>query len=667
MQKTCVASMKKNNLNYIFVALLLAVSLPACVWEELPVIDTGEGIVEESRQKLQEEIIMGPGFDPAMRDSLIKELTPLLLEEPGMRALENWYSLKSLWLDRFGAEENMQLYANLVYEKFFTAENFRDAAKVKLAQGRVHYLSNKYEEAIEHTQKSFELALTAGDSATMAWSLNYMSGPFYFAGKEQVAIEALNRAKLIGERIDCQTVLVSVNSAIASIMAREGKIDSAMHLFNVALANSKKHGMTEFEDVILANMGFSLLRYDRALEALNIVKPRMHTVNNKVTISTSLLSIIYGEASLQLGRFDEAKEYLDKGCEKSGKLGFAYGELKCSRLMASYYEQNGNPSKALEYYKEYHNRSKAHLNESTRKKAEVYDVDMRVRDRNREIEKLQLIESEREKQYNLVIGLYATLVVLLVSGAIVFFYISRSRSQVKMAVQKRIAAEAKLNVLQAQMKPHFIYNAMSGIQNYILKSDTIKAYNYLSRFASLLRIITKSSAHISIELEVEIELLKNYLELEQMRFRKAFTYNFDIDESLLQENLNIPNMMIQPMVENAIIHGLSGMESNGLIDISIHRDGEDGILCIVTDNGRGRDAALEISSKQDDLHLSIATVNSEERIKSLQDLGFKNAQVEFEDLFTDGAPSGTSVYISLPFIRKINAKPNGTKHTISHS
>jgi LytS/YehU family sensor histidine kinase len=122
-------------------------------------------------------------------------------------------------------------------------------------------------------------------------------------------------------------------------------------------------------------------------------------------------------------------------------------------------------------------------------------------------------------------------------------------------------------------------------------------------------------------------------------------------------------MMIQPVVENAIIHGLSGMEGNGLIDISVQRDGEEGICCVVTDNGRGRVAAKKIASEQGGMHLSIASVNSAKRINFLHDLGFNNAQVEIKDLYVDGSPSGTSVYISLPFIQKTNTGHNATSQS----
>ncbi|MEL6357478.1 MAG: histidine kinase, partial [Bacteroidota bacterium] len=209
-------------------------------------------------------------------------------------------------------------------------------------------------------------------------------------------------------------------------------------------------------------------------------------------------------------------------------------------------------------------------------------------------------------------------------------------------------------VLQAQMNPHFMFNALGGIQNYILKSEKIEAYNYLGKFASLLRIIANYAANVHIELEREVEFINTYLELEKLRFREDFDYTLEVDERLKNGNYNIPSIVIQPIVENAMIHGLAGLERKGYLRVDI-RPFQDGIMCVVTDNGRGRKAAEEIGRRtRQTKHLSIASVNTKNRLAFLRKIGYENAKLEVEDLYQNGEAAGTKVTIYLPFMYKEN-------------
>ncbi|MEM7036081.1 MAG: histidine kinase [Bacteroidota bacterium] len=166
-------------------------------------------------------------------------------------------------------------------------------------------------------------------------------------------------------------------------------------------------------------------------------------------------------------------------------------------------------------------------------------------------------------------------------------YRSRLRTRRKHQIELLIA-EAEQKALRAQMNPHFIFNSLNSIQNLILNSDTTKAYKYLGKFSKLVRAILHNSRQRHIPLEEEIRFLELYLELESLRFQSQFSYEIDTS-ALPDRQLRIPTMIIQPFVENAILHGLLPRQE-GTRRLDIRFLAEDNLLhCTVTDNGVGRD------------------------------------------------------------------------------
>ena len=153
------------------------------------------------------------------------------------------------------------------------------------------------------------------------------------------------------------------------------------------------------------------------------------------------------------------------------------------------------------------------------------------------------------------------------------------------ALQQQMAALEK-SALQAQMNPHFTFNCLNSIQNFILQNDKKKAVEYLSRFARLVRHSLDASVQGQVTLEEEIALLDNYLALERERFNHRFDYEIEVAESLKGRYLHFPPMLIQPYVENAVIHGLSDKNKGGMIKIRFSEKGG-AVLASIKDNGVG--------------------------------------------------------------------------------
>lgn len=207
-------------------------------------------------------------------------------------------------------------------------------------------------------------------------------------------------------------------------------------------------------------------------------------------------------------------------------------------------------------------------------------------------------------------------------------------------------ATSQLTALRAQMNPHFIFNALNSVQQFILKGDVDQANRYLSKFSRLQREVLNNSDQNFISLEKEIEILTIYLELEQLRFNENFDYSILLDEEMDPEELKIPPMILQPFIENAIWHGL--MPKQGLKKLSIQfKLIDDNMLeCIIEDNGIGREAALRLKSESQsgNLHKSRGLGLVYDRLRLLQQQFRKPFTVTLSDI-TDasGAVSGTRV------------------------
>ncbi|PBQ33036.1 hypothetical protein CNR22_15040 [Sphingobacteriaceae bacterium] len=212
----------------------------------------------------------------------------------------------------------------------------------------------------------------------------------------------------------------------------------------------------------------------------------------------------------------------------------------------------------------------------------------------------------------------------------------------------KLIAESQLSALQAQMNPHFIFNAINSIQNYILKQDEQKAFEYLGKFSKLIRMVLNHSRQASVNLSQELELLKLYVELEQLRFKDAFTFSIVIARDLDLEEIEIPTMLIQPYVENAVWHGLMGLfglrKGHLFLDFSF----KDNLLRIlIEDNGVGQEQAARYKTTRTKTSLGMQLTG--ERLKKLNELrGVKGMKVQITDLKDDkGEALGTRVELFL--------------------
>ncbi|MVM34897.1 hypothetical protein GO755_33020 [Spirosoma sp. HMF4905] len=225
----------------------------------------------------------------------------------------------------------------------------------------------------------------------------------------------------------------------------------------------------------------------------------------------------------------------------------------------------------------------------------------------------------------------------------------RTREQrEKSELRERIAA-SEMKALRSQMNPHFLYNSLNAIRLFILQNDSDNADKYLVKFARLMRLILDNSRQEWVSLASELEQLTLYLELEQLRFDHKFDFSVTADPSLSLEKTAIPPMIIQPYIENAILHGLAHKQTKGHIQLLIERQ-SDHLDCTVDDDGVGR-AWTQSLKKQSSTHQSVGLRVTEDRLQLIGQRSGQAAGVTIIDKHDDQQQAtGTKVVIQLPFI-----------------
>lgn len=228
-----------------------------------------------------------------------------------------------------------------------------------------------------------------------------------------------------------------------------------------------------------------------------------------------------------------------------------------------------------------------------------------------------------------------------------WIYIRQLNIQKTKARQINELNASKLTAIQSQMNPHFIFNSLNSIQDLVLKGDVENSYSYITTFSNLVRRTLNYSDKEYIDFEQEIKLIELYLSLEKLRFKKEFEY-------ILQTNgitdIQIPPMLIQPFIENALVHGL--LHKKGTKKLLIQFELNDHLICIIEDNGIGRDEAAKIASRQKKNHESFAVDAIHKRFEILRHLYPGSLGYRYEDLTENNTPCGTRVVVTIPVRHK---------------
>ncbi len=461
----------------------------------------------------------------------------------------------------------------------------------------------------------------------------------------------------------------TANTLQAINLKAEHLIDMARYRQGIELCESSIQLFREQDSVLFQSLCFKwgmmyyeTGNYQKAYETYNKITRKIYTelplfINN------------YALALRGVGRYREALKYLKKGNEIDLKRGYKDVSVGISSVASVYMDLNewDNAKKYLDSA-----RQLVYPNSQSRDKEIIYKGYFRYYKHNKKIdltlkyldsinatqgditadrvnEKLYALETAHEKELLLnkqledakkeklwlVIALLSIIIALL-SALYLYKY-----KNIKMA-HDQVLTEQKL--LRSQMTPHFIFNSLSVLQGMILNNETDKSVKYLSKFSRLLRLILENSREKLVPLSQELEAVQNYIELKNMRGKKPIEFSVSVDQAIHSENILIPPMLIQPFIENAIVHGFAEDNTQNKIHIEFSLK-NNALQCIIRDNGIGLNATKNNISKD---KKSLSTQITSERLAILSKELKSTGKVSIIDRKNKNE-QGTEVQLTLPY------------------
>ena len=540
--------------------------------------------------------------------------------------------------------------------------------------GYAYWLSGDYDASSENWFAALKIWEQLNDKAGISNANSSIGILYHGQGKYPEALEYFTRALKIAESIDDKKGMATAYNNIGNLYSKLGIAaedkEEKRKKFEIAQENHR-HGLRLMKEVgdkrgeanaftNIGNVYFSIGNtmsssaeanqwYEKDLTFQEISLKIKEEIDDKRG-----MGMCYSSMGIVYHMKDESKkagDYFTKALGLYKSIGYRVGIKECYSYLGQLAEESGNYKEAFMYHKLFSNIKDSIINEKASNQLiemeAVYQNEKKQKENEVLAQKNQLlfqqskIQELKIKQSSYFISGLVVLA-LLVSG-IAFLLIRQNRLN---ALHAKLEMEQKL--LRSQMNPHFIFNAMVGIQNYIYKEEPEVAANYLSSVVYLMRSIIDNSTREFVLLDKEISTLHHYLTLQQVRFPDKFDFKIETDPELEIENIMMPPMMAQPVIENAIVHGLMNKQDGlGMIMVKF-RMMNDHLILEIEDNGIGRDKAGELA-KKDDSHLSIATNITYERLKILNRNSKKKSSMVITDLKNEkGESAGTRVTFSFP-------------------
>jgi len=238
---------------------------------------------------------------------------------------------------------------------------------------------------------------------------------------------------------------------------------------------------------------------------------------------------------------------------------------------------------------------------------------------------------------------------------LIFLTYNRLQIKRRLTLQKEVA-EYEQKALHLQMNPHFVFNCLGSISSFIVQNGTDSAINYLSKFSKLMRLTLEYSKGSLIPIDKEIESLQNYLELEQLRFNNKFEFSIH-SSSAIEDDMALPPLLVQPFVENAILHGIVPKEGDGRIEVNFNVVSNQ-LICTITDDGIGFSRSKAMKENSVKAHQSMALEITKKRLEMMENSTQQKAYVAMEEVQNiDNQIIGTKIIITLPIQYALNVKP----------
>lgn len=470
------------------------------------------------------------------------------------------------------------------------------------------------------------------------------------------AITSYQQGLAIAQKHLIAPKVTDLNSKIAEAYNEQGLKSKAKLYFNnsLNLAGKENKKRAVEEQVKVAEFNSDNADYEseivlrkQAIKGIKAIE-KDSVIPNESPITSQKQNYKIGNAYLLNDDIENAIPYFEKSNEEADEKGDLEVKMDVTRKLSEVNFRSGNIEKGKEYIEEFglvvdevYAKKVQEISRAARLSRNIAEQQNRITslesDRALSKSKYELTQERYKSQQNLIYSLIGGLVLLLIAGYFMFKYIKQQR------LANNLLA---LKSLRSQMNPHFIFNALNSVNSFIATNDERTANKYLSDFSQLMRSVLENSEEDFIPLNKEIELLDLYTKLEHFRFQDKFDYSIEVDKTIDVEGFQIPPMLLQPYIENAVWHGLRYKTEKGHLNIAINPKAKDEITITISDDGIGRKRSKALKTEHQKKQNSKGMNNIKKRVAILNEMYKDKVDVTIED-FHDLEDAGTKVVVTL--------------------
>jgi tetratricopeptide (TPR) repeat protein len=527
---------------------------------------------------------------------------------------DSYYNIGETFFNsgNFPKSEEYYTKAKNLYEKLNDKPNIEKTTR-RLAQSQEK--QNKITPAISNYGRAAQMSYSEKSKAVNSNDVTRLSSP-----TPELKAEAIQSNINLSKKENEQGDLAESYSQLADVNLKQKDVSSAEENLNTAYKISKREAPQQALAINqkLADLYVENKNFEKAIEAKKKVFKEDFVKEN----SQEKVNQIQELADIYIKKNDpkEAVDLLKNAYGIALDKGHTLEAQKSVKKLDSLYAISGNIDASVQLYRDFLGKlpNLVSKDRSLVDNKVLEDTEQRISQLEKERElKDELIRKKNVFNYSLIGAL------VLLTGLIVFIFRTLKKVQTK---NKKIALQS----LRREMNPHFIFNSLNSVNHFIATNNELEANQYLTKFSKLMRGVMENSTEDFIPFQQELDLLQNYLALEKTRFADKFDYEINVDESLNMQNLQIPGMLIQPFLENAIWHGLRYRTEKGFLKLHFEKS-ESYLKILIEDNGIG----IEESKKQKTQHQKTregrGMKNTLERIKLLNDLYKKNITCSVQD------------------------------------
>ena len=520
-------------------------------------------------------------------------------------------------------------------------------AKALGSIGIIYSEQSNYAKALTYYLKSVQLYEELNEEAKCAKLYNNIGIVYKSQKNHSKALDYFEKALKIQTKLKDANVGITQTN-IANEYLVQKKFDKAFENYQVAKQSLDKNLNVRALGEWYNNFGLYQKQTNNAQKAIenwNLAITTFEKIDDKFGVADTYL--LMGQLYLEQNNSVSAIENATKSLQLANEINILEQKMVAEKLLSDGFSKQGNAKEALHHFKLYSVFKDSLINEENIRKSVETSL-------NYEFEKKELLQKETNEKRELVLKeeakisrykiIFGSLIGLLVFG-IGFLIYNRAQLKKNLTLQKELA-EYEQKALHLQMNPHFIFNCLGSISSFIVSNSTESAIKYLAKFSKLMRLTLEYSKESLIPVDKEIESLQNYLELEQLRFNQKFEFTISKDKEV-EDDIGIPPLLLQPLVENAIIHGIVPKKELGLIAIHFYIENNQ-LQCSIIDNGIGITASKAIKANSVSVHKSMAIDIIRQRLEKIASTTGKPATMKVEESKANSQVIGTKVMLSLP-------------------